>query len=273
MAGLTTAMLLADDGHQVVVVERDPAPAPAPAEAWDDWTRRGVNQFRLLHFLQPRFRLEAERALPRVVSALEAAGALRLNVMGGAPDQLTGGPRAGDDDFAAVTARRPVAEAVLAACAEETPGVSVRRGVAVAGVTTGAEALAGVPHVTGVRTEAGEEIAADLVVDATGRRSPLPDWVAGGRRATTGRGDRGQRLRLLRAPLPFGRRLLSGHHRGAAAELRECVGAHPPGRQRDVGGGDHRQHRRSRPCGVCSTWTAWTAVVRQPALRRPLARG
>jgi 2-polyprenyl-6-methoxyphenol hydroxylase-like FAD-dependent oxidoreductase len=184
MAGLITAMLLADDDHEVVVVERDPAPVPAPADAWDDWTRRGVNQFRLLHFLQPRFRVEAERALPRVVTALERAGALRLNVMDIAPAAVTGGRRAGDDDFTAVTARRPVAEAVLAACAEETPGVTIRRGVAVSGLTTGPEALTGVPHVSGVRTESGEEIAADLVVDATGRRSPLPDWVeaAGGRR-------------------------------------------------------------------------------------------
>src|ERR1700684_857456 len=101
MGGLTTAMLLADDVHQVLVLERAPAPVPTPAEAWDDWTRRGGNQFRLLHFLQPRFRLEAERALPRVVTALEGAGALRLNVLGSAPAQLTGGPRDGDDDFTA----------------------------------------------------------------------------------------------------------------------------------------------------------------------------
>ena len=43
--GLSTAMLLARDGHEVTVVERDPA-GPVPAvEAWDTWDRRGVNQF------------------------------------------------------------------------------------------------------------------------------------------------------------------------------------------------------------------------------------
>jgi 2-polyprenyl-6-methoxyphenol hydroxylase-like FAD-dependent oxidoreductase len=177
-------MLLADDGHDVVVLERDEAPVAAPAEAWESWNRRGVNQFRLVHFLQPRFRLEAERALPRVISALEDAGAIRLNVVEDAPASLTGGPRPGDGDFANVTARRPVAEAVVARCAEATRGVTVRRGVAVSGVTTGGAALAGAPHVTGVRTDQGEEIRADLVVDATGRRSSLPDWLeaAGGRR-------------------------------------------------------------------------------------------
>ena len=35
----------------------------------------------------------------------------------------------------------------------------------------------GIPHVIGVRTESGEELRADLVVDATGRRSPLPGWL------------------------------------------------------------------------------------------------
>ncbi|HXQ62772.1 MAG TPA: FAD-dependent monooxygenase [Acidimicrobiales bacterium] len=186
MAGLMTAMLLADDGHEVTVIERDPAPRPSPADAWESWTRRGVTQFRLLHFLQARFRLEAERAVPRVISALEAAGAVRLDVIAGVPSELTGGPRPGDEAFTSVTARRPVAESVVAACAEATPGVTVRRGVAVTGLTTGTPAVRGVPHVTGVRTEQGDEIGADLVVDATGRRSPLPQWLeaVGGRRPT-----------------------------------------------------------------------------------------
>jgi 2-polyprenyl-6-methoxyphenol hydroxylase-like FAD-dependent oxidoreductase len=184
MAGLLSSMLLADDGHQVTVVERDPAPNPAPADAWESWTRRGVNQFRMVHFLHPRYRAEVDRALPRVITALMDAGALRLNALEGAPVEMTGGHRAEDDEFTLVTARRPVAEAVVAQCAESTPGVTVRRGVAVAGLTTGTAALAGVPHVTGIVTDTGEEIAADLVVEATGRRSGLPDWLeaVGGRR-------------------------------------------------------------------------------------------
>jgi 2-polyprenyl-6-methoxyphenol hydroxylase-like FAD-dependent oxidoreductase len=183
VAGLTTAMLLAEDGHDVTLFERDGAEPPPPAEAWEAWERRGVNQFRLLHFFQPRFRIELERELPHVVKALEAAGALRISPLAGAPTELTGGDRPGDGDFEAVTGRRPVVEAVLGLAAQAAPGVTVRRGVAVHGLVAGAQAIRGVPHVTGVRTNVGE-VRADLVVDATGRRSPLPDWLeaAGARR-------------------------------------------------------------------------------------------
>jgi 2-polyprenyl-6-methoxyphenol hydroxylase-like FAD-dependent oxidoreductase len=38
-------------------------------------------------------------------------------------------------------------------------------------------AFDGTPHVLGVRTEAGEALRADLVVDAMGRRSQLPRWL------------------------------------------------------------------------------------------------
>ena len=58
-------MLLAEDGHDVTLLERDAAEPPAPSEAWEAWDRRGVNQFRLLHFLLPRFRFELERELPQ----------------------------------------------------------------------------------------------------------------------------------------------------------------------------------------------------------------
>jgi flavin-dependent dehydrogenase len=54
----------------------------------------------------------------------------------------------------------------------------VRRGVAIRGVLTGPEATTGVPHVVGVVTDGGEEIRADLLIDATGRRSPLASWLA-----------------------------------------------------------------------------------------------
>jgi 2-polyprenyl-6-methoxyphenol hydroxylase-like FAD-dependent oxidoreductase len=171
--GLLTAILLAKDGHQVTVLERDQAPPPAADEAWESWERRGVNQFRLPHFLLPAFQAYAKSELPGLTAALEAAGALRFNFLG--PVAATVDP---EGRYDTVTARRPILESVIAAVAEATSGVRIRRGVALSGLVWGPEFTSGIPHVRGVRTDSGQEITADLVIDAMGRRSPLQRWIA-----------------------------------------------------------------------------------------------
>jgi 2-polyprenyl-6-methoxyphenol hydroxylase-like FAD-dependent oxidoreductase len=40
IAALTTAMLLADGGHRVTVLERDPADPTDPDTSWEGWERR-----------------------------------------------------------------------------------------------------------------------------------------------------------------------------------------------------------------------------------------
>jgi len=112
------------------------------------------------------------RALPRVLDALAAAGGHAFNVLGGMADVVPDSER-----FDCLTARRPLVESVLAAVASDSPGVTVRRGVGIQGLGLSAKAQPGVPHVCGVRTDAGEFIRADLVVAATGRRSPLCQWL------------------------------------------------------------------------------------------------
>ena len=179
VVGLGAAMLLAGDDHQVIVLERDPeGPPEDPDAAFEQWQRPGLNQFRLPHAFLGGFREIVDTELPELSRALQAAGALRLNfIRDVVPEPVSGGWRDGDERFAWLTGRRPVVEAVTAAAAQSAPGVEVRRGTAVAGLITGAAALPGVPHVTGVRTKDGETIPADLVVDMTGRRSGLPDWL------------------------------------------------------------------------------------------------
>jgi 2-polyprenyl-6-methoxyphenol hydroxylase-like FAD-dependent oxidoreductase len=179
IAGLSSAVLLARDGHHVTVLERDASPPPDPGAAWSDWERRGVNQFRLPHYFLARFREIAERELPDLVSALEAAGALRLNPITLAPVEITGGWRDGDERFEQITGRRPVVEATFARLAAAEPGVAIRRGVTVAGLVAADSTNGDIPHVVGVVTDGGERIPADLVVDASGRRSALPDWLEG----------------------------------------------------------------------------------------------
>lgn len=183
--GLTTAMMLADDGHDVTVLEADPAGPPAAASAaWDEWDRHGVPQFHQPHNLFAGFRRVADAELPGLTDDLLAAGCVWEEPLASMPPFITDRtPRPNDDEFRFVTGRRPVVEAVIAARAADHPGVTVRRGVRVAGLLAGASTGGDVLPVRGVRTSAGEDLSADLVVDAMGRKTSSADWLvaAGGR--------------------------------------------------------------------------------------------
>ncbi len=124
--GLSAAMLLVGDGHQVTVLERDAAPPPTTtADAWDHWLRPGVGQFHQPHNLLPGFRLILDEEMPGMVDRLVDAGCVWLDWLAIMPPLVRDrSPRDGDDRFRFVTGRRPVVEAVLAAAVEEA-GVDV----------------------------------------------------------------------------------------------------------------------------------------------------
>ncbi|MGY1777657.1 NAD(P)/FAD-dependent oxidoreductase [Geodermatophilus sp. SYSU D00804] len=180
VVGLCAAMMLAADGHDVTVLESDPDGAPTtPAEAWESWRRTGVAQFRQPHNLFARFRAVADDELPGLTDRLLAAGCVWVDYTALLPPGIADRePREADERLRFVTGRRPVVESTVAAAAEDTPRVTVRRGVQVAGLLPGPSATGGVPHTGGVRTAAGEELRADLVVDATGRRTRSAQWLA-----------------------------------------------------------------------------------------------
>ena len=160
-------------------------PPSTPGEVWTSWSRKGVAQFRQPHNLFARFRQVCDEELPEITGRLLGAGCVRVDLLRASalhwplpPGISDRGPRPGDEAFQTVTGRRPVIESVFAAAAAEQPGVVIRRGVRATGLTGGSAAVPGVPHVTGVRTSAGEELGADLVVDATGRRSRSDELLA-----------------------------------------------------------------------------------------------
>lgn len=180
MCGMASAMMLADDGHEVTVLERDPAPPPPdPETAFEGWDRRSVAQFGLAHFLLARGTTILREQLPTAYRLLSDNGGYHLNLaeflLSMQPDAT---PEPGDRRFDQLTGRRSTLEWALATAAGNHQGVTLRRGEAIAGLVTGGSVIDGVPHVTGLRLANGEEVTGDLVIDATGRRSPTIDWLA-----------------------------------------------------------------------------------------------
>ncbi len=180
ICGLGTALLLARDGHEVTVLERDDRPVPgSPREAWSAWERKGVAQFRQPHNFMPGLRALLERELPDVQQALRDAGAAKFDLLAAVPPFWTDkSPRPIDAQLWTYTARRPAGEWVFRDAAQRESRVTLRSGVDVNALVAGAAARTGVPHVAGVVTRAGETLHADLVIDATGRGSKSSKWLA-----------------------------------------------------------------------------------------------
>jgi 2-polyprenyl-6-methoxyphenol hydroxylase-like FAD-dependent oxidoreductase len=176
---MAAAMMLADDGHDVTVIERDAAPPPPnPEAAFTDWDRRSVAQFGLAHLLLARGTRILEARVPEAYRLLADHGGFRMNLveflLSLQPDV---DPDPTDHRFELLTGRRSTLEWALATAAHRHPNVIVRRGDAIAGLLSAEAVGSGVPHVTGLRLSSGDEVVGDIVVDATGRRSATPDWL------------------------------------------------------------------------------------------------
>jgi 2-polyprenyl-6-methoxyphenol hydroxylase-like FAD-dependent oxidoreductase len=165
LVGQHTALMLARRCHQVVVLDEDAGPA-ADATAEDDffgWRRKGVPQARHGHIFRARVARVLREEAPDVLEAMLASGIAKAGIDFG--DGF-------EDDFA-LMARRPVFEAVVRRAGRREGRVDCRTEQRVVQLITGHD-HAGIPVVAGVRTAAGEIIAAQLVLDCGGRRSAAP---------------------------------------------------------------------------------------------------
>ena len=177
--GLATGAMFADAGADTIVFERDPdTPRSDTEDTWHNWRRPGVAQFRQAHLLLPLGRWILDHRLPSAVSIMRSADAYVVNRAHHPPPSLSDWQPSDDDArHEVVNARRPVIESSIAEAAAAYPNLEIRRGVGVDSLVLGQASTSGVPHVSGVRTTEGDIVTTDLVVDAMGRRSRMPDLI------------------------------------------------------------------------------------------------
>lgn len=170
LAGLATALLLARRGQEVDLLERDRSAVPTGVRAAAGWNRAAVPQNTHSHAFLARCRQLMATELPDVLAGLQAAGVREIALR---PPPGVSPPTTGpvDPELVVLGARRPVVEWVLRRAVEKECGVRVHAGTEVTGLVEAGGRL------TGVRVDGGV-VDADLVIDAGGRRSPVPGWLA-----------------------------------------------------------------------------------------------
>ncbi|MFB6524162.1 FAD-dependent monooxygenase [Streptomyces sp. NPDC056401] len=173
MAGLLAARVLAMRFSRVTVIERDELPQDELPHG-EAVFRPGIPQSRHTHVLWARGVELIERMLPGTTAKLLAAGAALVE---SPRDFLWLSPA---DWFGPVPgarvllASRELLDRTVRAEVLRNPRVRIRGGATVAGLVAGADGRT----VSGVRLRDGERLAARLVVDATGRTSKAPAWLA-----------------------------------------------------------------------------------------------
>ena len=182
---MCAALALARRGGSVTLLERDAEPPPGDADAaFFDWPRRGALQFRHPHaFLGLMCNLLADH-YPDLLDALYAAGARRLDFKAMLPPDLARRyrPKPGDEAIWGLLVRRAVLETVLRRYIKQAERIRIISRVTIDGLI--ADAQADPVRVLGVRVRRdcaaahGPELRADLVIDASGRTSKFPRWLA-----------------------------------------------------------------------------------------------
>ncbi|MEY2470565.1 MAG: hypothetical protein QOF21_3263 [Actinomycetota bacterium] len=174
--GLGAAAPLAAAGHDVTVLDRDPAAPASDEEAWTSWARRSVPQLRQPHFFLARFWKDLSEIAPGLRSALEDAEPAVMHFMDRvAPTARDRDPAPGDEELVAMGFRRSTFERVMRDWVCHQPGIDFRAETAVTGLVAEPGA---VPRVRGVELDDGTTIEADLVVAATGRHGPAVRWLS-----------------------------------------------------------------------------------------------
>lgn len=172
-AGLALGLGLARRGRRVTLLDRDgPQPVTDPANAFSLWSRPGVPHSTLPHSLLGRARRALRLQAPDVLRGLLDAGAWENDLRA---RLVIDAAQPGDEDLVAVHVRRPVFEAVLRRALLAEPLAQLVTGAVVDRVAL--DRASGDVRVTGVET-ANRIVPADIVIDASGRRSSVRRGLA-----------------------------------------------------------------------------------------------
>ena len=181
VGGLGTALALKDSGIEAVLVERDPAPPDIRAEdAFEEWARPGVPQFRHAHILLARLQTTLRDRHPELLRELLDAG-LTLSTVEEIlpPTHYTGiVPQPDDGDMLHLWGRRATFEYVIRRYVGRLPNVHFIHDAKVTDLLT--EAGPGTLHVRGIEYTHGEHretLEADVTIDASGKNSKMPELL------------------------------------------------------------------------------------------------
>lgn len=172
VAGLLAARALSDHFERVTVLERDRLPA-------DPVSRPGVPQDRHVHVLLLRGARIMGRLFPGIEDDLQAAGARRTDLLADSRTKIRGEwlPRF-ESDKITYACSRVLLESVLRGRVAALPNVELCGGARVEGLIEAGGRVTGARVHWKERDETTTETA-DLVVDAAGRGSKTPEWLAG----------------------------------------------------------------------------------------------
>jgi 2-polyprenyl-6-methoxyphenol hydroxylase-like FAD-dependent oxidoreductase len=181
IAGLGAALALGQRGFTITCIERDSTPLPRDhLDAFAMWDRRGAAQTRHSHvLLAPLVKLLKTHA-PDFYAEVLRSGAEELGFAELAEASfgaLT--PEPGDEDICFLACRRVVFEYLLRRYIAQRHDVQIIEGATVTALTaTPGEP----PRITGVVVEhlagTSQTIAADVVIDASGRHGGTDAWLA-----------------------------------------------------------------------------------------------
>jgi 2-polyprenyl-6-methoxyphenol hydroxylase-like FAD-dependent oxidoreductase len=185
IAGLGAALALSRPGRRVTLLDQDPPPPDGDADSvFRDWNHRGVAQLRHSHAFLARLHNLLRARYPQLLDALRAAGAREITFRDGLPETLRASyvPAPEDDDLTILTSRRTTLEIVIRRWVQAHCAVTIETGVKVEGIVavpgTNPVQVTGVELVrTGPEGERRETLSADVVIDASGRRSTFPRWL------------------------------------------------------------------------------------------------